>query len=102
MVNPERGEVELKLGEVKVTLAPEMARFAALSHSLGTKSLKDILERIQGMEPYTMYACVDAFTKDGDVVAIKGKMESFTSLSKVSQAMSKVIGALSDDDSKNE
>lgn len=102
MVNPERGEVELKIGDEVATLSPEMARFANVSHALKTKSLADLLSQIQNVEPYTMYACLDAFVSDGDVKALKQSMTTFKDLSTVSKAMLEVISALMGEPSKNE
>lgn len=93
MTNPERGEVDLTVGDVTVTLAPEFHRFGALSSKIRTKSTKDLIERISGLEVETMYACVDIFTSQGNLVALKQEMErlGFDSLRPISDAMNKII-----------
>lgn len=101
MVNPERGEVELTIDGVSITLAPEMQRFAALSHQLGTKSLQDLLTRINGLEPYTMYAFIDSFAVGGDVKTLKEKLADFSKLILVQKAALEVVVCLSGDDTKN-
>lgn len=93
MVNPERGEVELTIGDVTVILSPEFHRFGALSSKIRTKSTQELIERISGLEVETMYACVDCFTSEGNLVSLKQEMEKlgFDSLRPISDAMNKII-----------
>lgn len=102
MLNPERGDVELKLGKSTVVLTPEMVRFANLSHELGTRSLAELMERIQGVEPYTMYKCIDAFASEGDVQGVKKEMNNFAALPIVRDKILLMVSALMDSPSKND
>lgn len=101
MVNPERGEVKLTVRDETVTLAPEMARFAVVSHEIGTQSLQDLLTRIQGAEPHAMYACISAFTIAGDARAMRQAVVTFEDLATVSKAMLEVVSSLIGEPSKN-
>lgn len=99
MVNPERGEVSLTLRGVTVTLAPEMSSWAVVSHAIKTKSLSDLMTQVQGTEPYTMYACLDAFITQKDrAVEIKSAIKTFGDLAKVSAAMVEVVSVLLEDE----
>lgn len=100
-VNPERGEVEFSIGGEKGVICAEMARLAALSHEIGTKSLRDLVERIQGVEPFTMFAAVDCLLVKGDAKAIKAGLDSPQALSAVSAAAIKSLAAFTEGSAKN-
>lgn len=89
--NPERGEVELVIGEEKGVICAEMGRLAALSGSIGTKSLTDLFERAQGVEPLTVYAIIDTMLIDGDLKAMRRAIKNPSDLAKVSAAFLKSL-----------
>lgn len=91
--NPERGEVDLVVGGEKGVLCAEMARLAVFSAAVGTKSLRDVFERLQGVEPAAMYAAIDAFLIEGDAREIKAAIRTPLDLAAVSAAVMKSLGA---------
>lgn len=99
--NPERGEVDLVIGDEKGVLCAEMARLAILSSQIGTRTMRDLFERLQGVEPFAMYAAIDALLVDGDPKAIKQAMRTPGDLAIVSAAVIKSLGAFVEDSPKN-
>lgn len=99
--NPERGEVELVINGVKGVICAEMANLAMLSKELGTKSLRELFERLQGVEPYTMYAVIDALLVNGDAKALKTAIRTPMDLAIVSAAAVKSLGAFTSEPAKN-
>lgn len=89
--NPERGEVAFTVGSEKGVVCAEMGRLAALSHMVGTKSLRELFERIGGVEPFTIFASIDCMLVDGDAKAIKAAMASPQALATVSGAVMKSL-----------
>lgn len=74
--NPERGEVELVIGEEKGVICAEMGRLAALSGLCGTKTLHDLYRQISGAEPVTMYNAIATMMVKGDPKAMKEAITS--------------------------
>ena len=72
--NPERGEVELVIGDTTLVLAAEMGRLAALSKKLECKSLKDLYDAMTGLAPHAVEACIQCLAIKGDVDAALGQM----------------------------
>ena len=92
--NPERGEVAFQLGEEKGVLCAEMARLAALSGKLGTKTLHEVYERLAGSEPMAMYHAVDCMLIDGDAKALKRNIRQPSDFQIVSEAVLTSLTAL--------
>lgn len=98
--NPERGEVDIEIGGEKGVICAEMARLAVLSGQLGTKSLRDLFERLQGVEPFAMYAAIDALLIHGDAKGLKSEIRSPADLAVVSAAVIKSLGAFLEEGEK--
>lgn len=98
--NPERGEVAIEIGGEKGVLCAEMSRLAVLSGQLGSKSLRDLFERIHGVEPFAMYAAIDALLIEGDPKGLKSEIRTPADLATVSAAVIKSLGALIGDGEK--
>lgn len=84
--NPERGEVKFTLNGEDGVLCAEMAKLAVLSGSIGTKSLSELIERISGLEPLTMFAVIDALTVKGDVKSLKEMLKGPADFKIISEA----------------
>jgi len=98
--NPERGEVEIVLGDERGVICAEMARLAILSREIGTKSLRELFERLQGVEVFAMYAAIDALLVEGDAKSLKAEMKTPSDLALVSAAVIKSLGAFIGDGEK--
>lgn len=98
--NPERGEVPIEIDGEKGVLCAEMARLAVFSASIGTKSLREVFERLQGVEPAAMYAAIDAFLIEGDAKALKSAIRTPADLASVSAVVIKSLGAFLGDGGK--
>jgi hypothetical protein len=70
MTNAIRGEVQITIGSLALTLAITMDALARLSAATGYPSLQEIYARFHGAEPMSVWLAVEMFTING---AVDGK-----------------------------
>lgn len=83
MHNPERGEVPIEIGGEKGVICAENGRLAALCGAVGSKSLTEIMQRVMGADPATMFHALDCMVTSGNAKALRdalnrGKPSDFT------------------------
>ena len=65
-INPERGEVALKIDDVELVLAAEMTNLAALSSALKCESMLELTRRMLGVEVNAVMAGIACLTISGN------------------------------------
>lgn len=101
LVNPQRGEVALKLGAKGVILCFEFKRLASFSAMVGAKSIADVFAVLRGSEPNAMIAFIQAFTIDGEPEELIAEIKTVRDFAAVAEAAIKVLNVFMGDDPKN-
>ena len=65
MVNAVRGEAEVKIGDVKITMVATMDRLAELSDALGNPTLQQLYARLYGTELVASRMAIRLLTTEG-------------------------------------
>lgn len=65
LVNPIRGEAEVKIGDIVITMVATMDGLARLSAATGRPLLHELYQRLVGTEMETTRAAIELFTTGG-------------------------------------
>lgn len=69
--NPARGEADLKIGSVELTIAVTFAGLSRLSKMMGAQSMDEVYQRVLGFEPWAASCALRALAVHEDEAEAK-------------------------------
>lgn len=91
----------LRIGEEEAIICATMQGMATLSQRIGTKSLMELFERIQGSELFTMYACIECLTVEGNPNTLAKAIKTPLDIAKVQEAVVVSLSSMLEEEPKN-